>query len=33
LVHQLYVAVLAQGHQDCTTQALYLALKSLNGMK
>ena len=33
LVHQLYVAVLAQGHHDCTTQALYLALKSLNGMK
>jgi len=33
LVHQLYVAVMAQGHRDCTTQALYLALKSLNGMK
>jgi len=33
LVHQLYVAVMAQGHQDYTTQALYLALKSLNGMK
>jgi len=33
LVHQLYIAVLAQGHHDCTTQALYLALKSLNGMK
>ncbi len=33
LVHQLYVAVMAQGHDDCTTQALYLALKSLNGMK
>jgi len=33
LVHQLYVAVMAQGHHDCTTQALYLALKSLNGMK
>ena len=33
LVHQLYVAVMAQGHGDCTTQALYLALKSLNGMK
>ena len=33
LVHQLYVAVMAQGHYDCTTQALYLALKSLNGMK
>lgn len=33
LVHQLYVATMAQGHGDCTTQALYLALKSLNGMK
>ena len=33
LVHQLYVAVMAQGHRDCTTQALYLALKSLSGMK
>jgi len=33
LIHQLYVAVMAQGHRDCTTQALYLALKSLNGMK
>lgn len=33
LVHQLYVAVLAQGHHECTTQALYLALKSLNGIK
>lgn len=33
LVHQLYVAVMAQGHHDCTTQALYLALKSMNGMK
>jgi 3-hydroxyisobutyrate dehydrogenase len=33
LVHQLYVAVMAQGHHDCTTQALYIALKSLNGMK
>jgi len=33
LVHQLYVAVMAQGHRECTTQALYLALKSLNGMK
>jgi 3-hydroxyisobutyrate dehydrogenase len=33
LVHQLYVAVMAQGHHECTTQALYLALKSLNGMK
>jgi 3-hydroxyisobutyrate dehydrogenase len=33
LVHQLYVAVMAQGHHDCTTQALYLALRSLNGMK
>lgn len=33
LAQQLYVAVMAQGHGDCTTQALYLALKSLNGMK
>ncbi len=33
LVHQLYVAAMAQGHGDCTTQALYLALKSLNGMR
>jgi 3-hydroxyisobutyrate dehydrogenase len=33
LVHQLYVAVMAQGHHDCTTQALYLALRSLNGME
>ena len=33
LVHQLYVSAMAQGHGDCTTQALYLALKSLNGMK
>jgi 3-hydroxyisobutyrate dehydrogenase len=33
LVHQLYVAVMAQGHHECTTQALYLGLKSLNGMK
>jgi 3-hydroxyisobutyrate dehydrogenase len=33
LVHQLYVAAMAQGHGDCTTQGLYLALKSLNGMK
>ena len=33
LIHQLYVAVMAQGHRDCTTQALYLVLKSLNGMK
>ena len=33
LVQQLYVAVMAQGHHECTTQALYLALKSLNGMK
>ena len=33
LVHQLYVAVMAQGHPEYTTQALYLALKTLNGMK
>jgi 3-hydroxyisobutyrate dehydrogenase len=32
LIHQLYVAVMAQGQHDSTTQALYLALKSLNGM-
>jgi len=33
LVQQLYVAVMAQGHGESTTQALYLALKTLNGMK
>jgi 3-hydroxyisobutyrate dehydrogenase len=33
LVQQLYVAVMAQGHHECTTQALYLALKTLNGIK
>lgn len=33
LAQQLYIAVMAQGHQECTTQALYLALKTLNGMK
>jgi len=31
LVHQLYVAVKAQGHARSATQALILALKSLNG--
>ena len=31
LVHQLYVAVKAQGHARLGTQALYLALKALNG--
>jgi 3-hydroxyisobutyrate dehydrogenase len=31
LVHQLYVAVKAQGHGRLGTQALYLALKTLNG--
>jgi 3-hydroxyisobutyrate dehydrogenase len=31
LVHQLYVAVKAQGHGRLGTQALYLALKALNG--
>jgi 3-hydroxyisobutyrate dehydrogenase len=33
LVHQLYVAVKAQGHENSATQALMLALKSLNGVK
>ena len=33
LVHQLYVAVMTQGYGESTTQALYLALKTLNGMK
>lgn len=32
LVHQLYLALQAQGHGRSGTQALYLALKSLNGM-
>lgn len=31
LVHQLYVAVKAQGHENSATQALMLALKKLNG--
>ena len=31
LVHQLYVAVKAQGHGRSTTQALFLALKALSG--
>lgn len=31
LVHQLYVALKAQGHGRSGTQALYLALKHLNG--
>ncbi|MBU2497408.1 MAG: NAD(P)-dependent oxidoreductase, partial [Proteobacteria bacterium] len=33
LVHQLYVAVKAQGHGRSGTQALYLALKALNGVR
>jgi 3-hydroxyisobutyrate dehydrogenase len=33
LVHQLYVAVKAQGHGRSGTQALILALKTLNGTK
>ncbi len=33
LVHQLYVAVQAQGHDRLGTQALMLALKTLNGEK
>ncbi|MBN2123723.1 MAG: NAD(P)-dependent oxidoreductase [Deltaproteobacteria bacterium] len=32
LVHQLYLALKAQGHGRSCTQALYLALRSLNGM-
>ncbi|RJR36103.1 MAG: NAD(P)-dependent oxidoreductase [Desulfobacteraceae bacterium] len=32
LVHQLYVAAKAQGRSRSGTQALYLALKSINGM-
>jgi len=32
LVHQLYVAAKAQGRARSGTQALYLALKSINGM-
>jgi len=31
LVHQLYIGVKAQGHGRSGTQALYLALKTLNG--
>jgi 3-hydroxyisobutyrate dehydrogenase len=31
LVKQLYIAVKAQGHGRSGTQALYLALKTLNG--
>jgi len=31
LIHQLYLAVKAQGHTESTTQALFLALKKLNG--
>ena len=31
LIHQLYLAVKAQGRAESTTQALYLALKNLNG--
>ncbi|MBW2017347.1 MAG: NAD(P)-dependent oxidoreductase, partial [Deltaproteobacteria bacterium] len=31
LVHQLYVALKAQGHGRSGTQALYRVLKSLNG--
>lgn len=33
LLHQLYVAVKAQGHGRSGTQALFLALKTLNGEK
>jgi 3-hydroxyisobutyrate dehydrogenase len=33
LVHQLYVALEAQGHGRCGTQALILALESLSGVK
>ena len=33
LVHQLYLAVKAQGYGHSTTQALFLALKTLNGEK
>jgi 3-hydroxyisobutyrate dehydrogenase len=32
LVHQLYMAVKAQGRENSATQALYLALRTLNGM-
>ncbi len=31
LIHQLYLAVKAQGHAESTTQALFLALKNLSG--
>jgi 3-hydroxyisobutyrate dehydrogenase len=33
LVHQLYVAVKAQGHGKSGTQALMLALRQLNNSK
>lgn len=33
LANQLYVAVQAQGHGLAGTQALYLALETLNGIK
>jgi len=33
LVHQLYVAVKAQGHAKSGTQALMLALRQLNSLK
>ena len=33
LVHQLYIALQAQGHGRSGTQALMLALKALNGEK
>jgi 3-hydroxyisobutyrate dehydrogenase len=33
LVHQLYVALEAQGHGRCGTQALLLALESLSGLQ
>ncbi|HNY28084.1 MAG TPA: NAD(P)-dependent oxidoreductase [Candidatus Sumerlaeota bacterium] len=33
LVHQLYVALEAQGHGRCGTQALALALESLSGLR
>jgi 3-hydroxyisobutyrate dehydrogenase len=33
LVHQLYVAVKAQGHGKSGTQALMLALRQLNSSK
>ena len=33
LANQLYLAVMAQGHGRSGTQALYLALETLNGVK